>query len=89
MLLAARAFGLQRQHLHGRVAFDKVSEWLRGRQHERKGFEPSISRTERPTGIGRCIWLEMGRGPKAGYRGGALQSRKPAAIRRDARQAHQ
>ncbi len=37
------------------------------------------NRTGRP-GSGRCIRFEMDRGPKAGYRGGALQSCGPAAI---------
>ena len=43
--------------------------WRRGRESSRQSLEPN----GRP-GTGRCIWFEMGRGPKAGYRGGALQS---------------
>src|SRR5258708_7362784 len=49
--------------------------WLRGRDSNRH----LSNRTGRP-GWGRGIWWGRGRGPKAGSGGGALQSRKPAAI---------
>src|SRR6266699_1007292 len=54
---------------------DTRTGWLRGRDSNRH----LSNRTGRPAS-GRCIRLEMGRGPKAGYRGGALQSCQPAAI---------
>jgi len=51
------------------------SVWLRRRDSNRHLSNRTADRDR-----GDAIRLEMGRGPKAGYRGGALQSCQPAAI---------
>ncbi len=68
------SFPGSRRRMYKYSSFNRLV-WLRGRDSNRH----LSNRTGRP-GSGRCIRLEMGRGPKAGYRGGALQSCQPAAI---------